>query len=36
MAVMDIQFAAEHLKGDERDQQVIAALKTLEAEGVAA
>jgi nitrite reductase/ring-hydroxylating ferredoxin subunit len=36
MAVMDIQFAAEHLKGHERDEQVIAALKSLESEGVEA
>ena len=36
MAVMDIQFAAEHLKGQERDEQVIAALKSLESEGVEA
>jgi nitrite reductase/ring-hydroxylating ferredoxin subunit len=36
IAVMEIQFAAETLQGAARDNQVIAALKALEQEGIAA
>ena len=36
IAVMDIQFAAEGKTGDDRDLEVIAALKVLEQKGLGA